>query len=319
MDLAREVDQLISNRYAPVSVVVNDQMHVLHLRGDTDPYLKLPVGTTDLNLLMMARECLAMPLRTAFYQAQTQNTSVRQEQIQLELGERSTCLNLEVIPFQPTIANGLYFLVVFEAVSLPATPFTSTPVERQGAEDLEREIIQLRQALSASTQRELSAQAHLQAVIQEHNYLNQSLRVANEEILSSNEELQSTNEELQTAKEEIQATNEELSTTNEELRNRNLQQNRDNSDLNNFIDSLSVPILMLTNDLRIRRFTPSAQRLFNFISTDVGRPFNDFRTDFDVSHLESMTLEVLETLNTKEQEIQTQVKIGVVSLLFSTV
>ncbi|MBD1860046.1 PAS domain-containing protein [Trichocoleus sp. FACHB-46] len=305
-DLAREVAQLISNRYAPVSVVVNDQMRILDLRGDTDPYLKLPPGTTDLNLLLMAREGLAMPLRTAFYQAQTQNISVRQEQIQLELGEHSTCLNLEVIPFQPTIANELYFLVIFEAVLPPVTPFTATPVERRELEDLEREIIQLRQALSASTQRELSAQAHLQAVIQEHNYLNQSLRVANEEILSSNEELQSTNEELQTAKEEIQATNEELTTTNEELRNRNLQQNRDNSDLNNFIDSLSVPILMLTNDLRIRRFTPTAQRLFNFISTDVGRPFNDFRTDFDVSHLESMTLEVLETLNTREQEIQTQ-------------
>ncbi|HEY9628868.1 MAG TPA: PAS domain-containing protein [Coleofasciculaceae cyanobacterium] len=142
-----------------------------------------------------------------------------------------------------------------------------------------------------------------QALIQEHNYLNQSLRVANEEILSSNEELQSTNEELQTAKEEIQATNEELSTTNEELRNRNLQQNRDNGDLNNFIDSISVPILMLTNDLRIRRFTPTAQRLFKFISTDVGRSFNNFRTDFDVSALEAMALEVLETLNTKAQEI----------------
>ncbi|WP_347240056.1 MULTISPECIES: CheR family methyltransferase [Cyanophyceae] len=305
-DLAREVAQLISNRYAPVSVVVNDQMRILHLRGDTDPYLKLPPGTTDLNLLLMAREGLAVPLRTVIYQAQTQNTSVRQEQIQLELGERPTCLNLEVIPFQPTIADGLYFLVIFEAVLPPVTSFTATSVERQELEDLEREIIQLRQALSASTQRELSAQAHLQAVIQEHNYLNQSLRVANEEILSSNEELQSTNEELQTAKEEIQATNEELTTTNEELRNRNLQQNRDNSDLNNFIDSLSVPILMLTNDLRIRRFTPTAQRLFNFISTDVGRPFNDFRTDFDVSHLEAMTLEVLETLNTGEQEIQTQ-------------
>jgi two-component system, chemotaxis family, CheB/CheR fusion protein len=305
-DLAREVDQLISNRYAPVSVVVNDQMHILHLRGDTDPYLRLSPGTTDLNLLMMAREGLAIPLRTAIYQAQTQNTSVRQEQIQLESGERSNCLNLEVIPFKPAIANVLYFLVIFEAVSPPVPPFTTTPVERQEPEDLEREIMQLRQALAASTQRELSAQAHLQAVIQEHNYLNQSLRVANEEILSSNEELQSINEELQTAKEEIQATNEELATTNEELRSRNLQQNRDNGDLNNFIDSISVPILMLTNDLRIRRFTPTAQRLFNFISTDVGRSFNDFRTDFDASNLESMALEVLETLNTKTQEIQTQ-------------
>ena len=305
-ELGREVDQLISSRYAPVFVLVNDQMHILHLRGDTNLYLKLPLGTTDLNLLLMAREGLEIPLRTATYQAQTQNIAVRQEQIQIESGGRSTCLNLEVIPFQPTTANGLYFLVIFEAVSSPVTSPPTTRSERQEPEALELENVQLRQALTAATQRELLAQAHLQVVIKEHNYLNQNLRVANEEILSSNEELQSTNEELQTAKEEIQATNEELCTTNDELRSRNLQQNRNSSDLNNFVDSISVPILMLTNELRIRRFTLAAQRLFNFIPTDIGRPFNDFRTDFDVSSLEAMALEVLETLNTKDQEIQTQ-------------
>ncbi|MEH2072744.1 MAG: CheR family methyltransferase [Nostoc sp.] len=308
-DLAREVEQIISNRYAPVSVVVDDQMQILQLRGDADPYLKLPADTTNLNVLLMAREGLTVVLQTAIYQAQTQNLSVRQEQIRIEAGERSTLLNLEVIPFKPATAtaNPLYFLLIFEA-ALPAVQLSLATVQSQESENesLEREIIQLRQALAAATQREFSVQAHLQAVIQEHNYLNQSLRVANEEILSSNEELQSTNEELQTAKEEIQATNEELSTTNDELRNRNLRQNRDNSDLNNFIDSISIPILMLTNDLIIHRFTPAAQRLFNFIPADVGRPFSDLRTNFDVPNLESMISEVLETLNTKEQEIQTQ-------------
>ena len=215
-------------------------------------------------------------------------------------------LNLEVIPFQPALAHVFYFLVIFEAVSPQSVHLSSATAESQEPGVLERKIMQLRQALAAATQRELSDQAHLQAVIQEQNHLNQNLRVANEEILSSNEELQSTNEELQTAKEEIQATNEELSTTNDELRSRNLQQNRDNSDINNFVDSISVPILMLTNDFRIRRFTPAAQRLFNFIPTDVGRPFNHLRTDFDVPNLESIILEVLETLNTKEEEVQTQ-------------
>lgn len=304
-DLAREVDQLIANRYAPVSVVVDDQMQILSIRGDTNPYLKLTPGSTELNLLQMAREGLSIALRTAIYQAQTQNISIRQEHLQTE-SDPSALLNLEVIPFQPAIANALYFLVIFEEVSSPVTPLTAPQIDRREPEELEREIVQLRQALAAATQRELSVQAQLQAVIQEQNYLNQSLRVANEEILSSNEELQSTNEELQTAKEEIQATNEELSTTNDELRSRNFQQNRDNSDLNNFIDSISVPILMLTNDFRIRRFTPAAQRLFNFIAADVGRPFHDLRTDFDVSNLEAMALEVLDTLNTKEQEIQAQ-------------
>ena len=305
-DLAREVDRLIAARYAPVSVIINDQMQILHLRGDTDPYLKLPTGTTDLNVMMMAREGLKPYLRTAIYQAQTQNIAVRQEQVQMESGEDSTCLNLEVIPFQPTTASTVYFLVIFEAVLQPIPPVSAASAEHQAPEDLEREILQLRQALSAATQRELAAQTHLQTVIQEHSSLNQSLRVANEEILSSNEELQSTNEELQTAKEEIQATNEELATTNDELRSRNLQQNRDNSDLNNFVDSISVPILMLDNELRIRRLTPTAQRLFNFIPSDIGRRFSDLRTDFDVSSLEAMASEVLETLNTQEQEVQTQ-------------
>ncbi|BCL35778.1 CheR family methyltransferase [Nostoc sp. MS1] len=308
-DLAREVDQLIANRYMPLSVVVNEQMQILQMRGDLDLYLKLTPSTTELNLLSMAREGLVTPLRTALYQAQTENVLVRQEDVQMEQGERSR-LNLEVLPFRPAQTNTLYFLVLFNPIS-PSAPASNTftspaTVENLEPADLARELVTLRQALSAATQRELSAQAHLQAVIQEQNQLNQNLRIANEEILSSNEELQSTNEELQTAKEEVQATNEELSTTNEELRSRNLQQNRDNSDLNNFIASINIPIVMLTNDLRIRRYTPTAQRLFNFIPTDIGRPFTDLHGNFDVSQLEPMILEVLETLNTKEQEIQTE-------------
>jgi len=313
-DLAREVDRWISNHYAPVAIVVDDQMQIVQMRGDLDPYLKLTPGTTELNLLLMAREGLAIALRTAIHQAQNQNAPVRQAQIELAAGERlvpnATAkeplrLNLEVIPFRPAMADTRYFLVFLEAVSpqVSLSPATVGNLELGG---LERELVQLRQALAAAIQRELSAQAHLQVIIQEQNQLNQNLRVANEEILSSNEELQSTNEELQTAKEEIQATNEELSTTNDELRSRNLQQNRDNSDLNNFLASISVPIVMLTNELRIRRFTPTAQRLFNFIPTDVGRPFSDLHANFDISRLEPMILEVLETLNTQEQEIQTQ-------------
>ncbi|MGL5939314.1 MAG: CheR family methyltransferase [Waterburya sp.] len=312
-DLAREVDQLIANRYAPISIVVDEQMQILQIRGDLDPYLKLTPGTTELNLLAMAREGLEIPLRTSLYQAQTQNVPVRQEQIELEAGERfsdgdvsrTLWLNLEVLPFRSALTNAIYFLVFFTAISPSATALSPGMVESQEPTDLASQIVHLRQALAAATQRELSAQAHLQAAIQEQTQLNQNLRVANEEILSSNEELQSTNEELQTAKEEIQATNEELSTTNEELRSRNLQQNRDNSDLNNFISSISIPIVMLTNDLRIRRFTPTAQRLFNFIPTDIGRPFTDLHGNFDISQLEPMILEVLDTLNTKEHEIQT--------------
>jgi hypothetical protein len=111
-DLGREVDQLISNRYAPVSVVVNDQMDIIQMRGDTNPYLRLSPGTTDLNLLSMAKSGLETALRTAIYQAQTQNISVRQERIQVSSPDASLLLNLEVIPFRPAIVDALYFLVL---------------------------------------------------------------------------------------------------------------------------------------------------------------------------------------------------------------
>ncbi|MHC5830865.1 MAG: PAS domain-containing protein, partial [Nostoc sp.] len=110
------------------------------------------------------------------------------------------------------------------------------------------------------------------------------------EILSSNEELQSTNEELETAKEEIQATNEELNTTNEELRSRNLELHQLNNDLTNLLASINIPILILTLDLRIRRFTPMGQRLFNLIPADAGRPLSDIRTNLDIPDLESLIL-----------------------------
>ncbi|HEY9750483.1 MAG TPA: ATP-binding protein, partial [Allocoleopsis sp.] len=74
----------------------------------------------------------------------------------------------------------------------------------------------------------------------------------------------------------------------------------------NLLASINIPILMLTNDLRIRRFTPMAQRLFNFIPGDAGRPLSDIRANLNIPDLELLLLEVLETLSVKELEVQTQ-------------
>ena len=305
-DLQRATEQLILNRYAPASVLVNEQMKILQVRGDIDPYVKVTAGTPDLNLLTMARAGLLLDLRTAIYQAQTQNVTVRKEGISVEWGGRSTTVNLEVMPLQPQAVETRFFLVLFEEVA--ATDLDSSTVtsdsNKQG--DLDPENEHLRQALAIANKEKTAAQAHLQSLIQEQENLNQDLKIANEEILSSNEELQSTNEELETAKEEIQAANEELTTTNEELRSQYLEQTQLNNDLTNLLASINIPVLMLANDLQIRRFTPTAQQLFNLIPTDIGRPFSDIRSTLDVPELEQMILQVIDTLHTKEQEVQTQ-------------
>ena len=305
-DLQRETEQLILNRYAPASVVVNEQMKILQVRGDIDPYFRLATGTPDLNLLTMARKGLLVDLRTAIYQAQAQNATVRKAAVSVEWGGRSTLVNLEVMPFQPQAVETRFFLVVLEEAAPTALNFSTLTSQSGEPGDLDPENERLRQALVTANQEKNAAQAHLQSLIQEQESLNQDLKIANEEILSSNEELQSTNEELETAKEEIQATNEELTTTNEELRSRYFEQNLVNNDLTNLLASINIPVLMLANDLQIRRFTPTAQGLFNLIPTDIGRPFSDIRSTLDVPDLEQMILQVIDTLHTKEQEVQTE-------------
>jgi hypothetical protein len=177
--------------------------------------------------------------------------------------------------------------------------FMRSVAERRGRKQLAagQEMEMLRQRLAAT-------QEDLHSIIEEQEASNEELQSANEEILSSNEELQSTNEELETAKEELQATNEELTTVNEELQNRNAELTGINNDLINLIASVDIVIIMLSQDLRIRRFTPSAQRVMNLIAGDIGRPLRDINTRLRHPGIESMIAEVIDTMTVKEQDVQ---------------
>jgi two-component system CheB/CheR fusion protein len=109
---------------------------------------------------------------------------------------------------------------------------------------------------------------------------------------------------LETAKEELQSTNEELTTLNEELQNRNGELSQANNDLNNLIGSFNMPMLMLGNDLTIRRFTPLAEKLFNLIPGDVGRRISDINPNITLPNLDRMVADVIDTLNMREVEVQ---------------
>ncbi len=141
-------------------------------------------------------------------------------------------------------------------------------------------------------------------MIDEREVANEELRSANEEIQSSNEELQSTNEELETAKEELQSTNEELTTLNEELRHTNLELGEVNNDLLNLLRSVNIPVVMVGRDLRIRRFTPAAHKTLKLIPSDVGRLITDLQPDISIPDLEKEIRQVIDSLITKEIEVQ---------------
>ena len=310
-DLQKEADSIVWNKYAPAGVIINSELEIIQFRGDTSPYLSPAPGKPSFNLLSMAGASLRLELRTALLEAKRLNIPVRKSGIQLTSKEQLKEVTFEVVPLKAPPTKVSYFLVLFEEFPASASPQLLEdnrkvkPTRGQQTAN-SHELIQLKQELAA-TQQELGAtKEYLQSVIQEQEGTTQELTTANEEILSSNEELRSTNEELQTAQEEIQATNEELNTTNEELQSRNLESNKVNSDLRNLLGSVNIPIVMLGNDLSIRRFTPMAEKIFNLIPTDVGRPFNHIKPNINVPNLEQLIEDVIDTLVIKEQEVQDQ-------------
>lgn len=307
-NLQQWADQIVLSRFAPAGAIVNEQLDILQFRGDTNPYLRIPTGEPSYNLLKMIRPSLLIDLRMAVEEAKQQGIAILRQGLKIQdVSDFSeTDLTLEVIPFRTSTSAERCYLILFERQipqPNPAIAVQGRELEAQTVE-LDPEIHRLRQELARSRQELLDTQTLLQLTIEEKESTNQQLIAANEEILSSNEELKSTNEELQTAKEEIQSANEELKTTNEELQNRNLEARRANDDLLNLINNVNIPILMLSDDLCIRRFTPSAQAVFNLIPTDVGRPIGDLRFSIVGSDLEVLVSNVIATLNPVEREVQ---------------
>ncbi len=127
---------------------------------------------------------------------------------------------------------------------------------------------------------------------------------SNEEVQSANEELQSINEELETSKEELESANEELTTVNEEMANRNVELNRLNSDLVNVQTSTQLAIVLLGRNLTIRRFSAQAEKQFNLLAADVGRPFSSVRHNLDLPDLDRFITEVIDTVRAGEREVQ---------------
>lgn len=227
--------------------------------------------------------------------------------LRLTLDGQSRAVTVDILPIQSHGRNTRCFLVLFVPGPDPGPePARSVPLALQlpesapdsGSKDYkDKEILQLRSDLD-------STKLYLQSLLEERDIANQELISANEEIQSSNEELQSINEELETAKEELQSTNEELQTVNEELYNRNLELGQTSNDLLNLLHNITIPVLMLDSELRIRQFTPIAERMMNVRASDVGRPIREIRLNLNLDDLEPLLVEVIETLTTKELEVQ---------------
>jgi len=318
-DLRKEADRLVINDYAPPGLIANENLRILQFRGDVAPFLSPSQGEASLSLLQMVRPEFAVELRTAIHRARKQDVPVRKDGVLIKRNGRLSEVNLQVVPFQGGPGEGgaaeRYFLILFEQARVPDAGAKSSPAPTKSTKSQTLEIARLRRELQTTKE-------YLQSIIEEHEATNEELKSAGEEVQSANEELQSTNEELETAKEELQSTNEELVTVNEQMQNRNMELAQLGDDLINLLGGVNIPIIMLGNDLRIRRFTPLAERLLNLVPTDVGRPIDNIRPNLKIQptgkiqstgtlhpsggapDLAALIREVIDTISLKEQEVQ---------------
>lgn len=291
VDVAREADRLLLTTYVPTGIVVDERGHIVHFRGDTSRYLKVPSGPATFRLTSMVREELFLPLESALREAQERGVTVRREHVALrDDGDERLDVSLEVIPLRGSSGPSGHHVVVFEGARPGPTAADAPPPP-------EDDLARLRAELEASRRQQ-------QLVIEKLEGMNEELRSANEEVLSSNEELQSANEELETAKEELQSGNEELNTINDELQSRNGELAQVAGDLENLVAGIDIAIAIVDSSARLRRFTPATARLLHVIPSDVGRPITDFKLDLDLPGLEPMIRHVMATLETTDTEVR---------------
>ncbi len=292
-------EQMMLAKYSPAWVLVNQALDIVQFRGATDYYIAPASGLPTWNLIKMLRDGLAPSIRVLIHSALKEIKPVRKNGLKVNSKAIPRVVDVEVIPLM-TAAEDFYFLIVFIESKDTKKLLSKEKVQKRKSNEKDPILLE-----NASLKEELAlTHKSLQSIVEDQTATSEEMQSTNEEVLSANEELQSTNEELETAKEELQSTNEELTTLNDELTNRNNELDHLSNDLINVLSNANVSIVMVGSDLRIRRFTPMAEKLLNLIPTDVGRILTEINFGFNISKLEERVASVIRTMDTFEAETQ---------------
>ena len=295
LNLQSQAEQLVMRRYAPPTVLVNEQGNILHFSGRTGKYLEPAAGKANLNIFAMAREGLRYELATAFQKALRQAGPVRLHGLKTGSDGGQQFVDITVERLEETEPLAGLVMIVFSDIPAPMETKAGGRVEKPPA----------RNQRLAEVERELhQARAELQNTREEMQSSQEELRSTNEEMQSTNEEMQSTNEELTTSKEEMQSLNEELQTVNAELQCKLDELSRSNSDMKNLLNSTDIATLFLDSDLKVRRFTTQATRIIKLIPGDVGRPITDLASELLYPDLPEDAREVIRKLGSIEKPLQ---------------
>jgi two-component system, chemotaxis family, CheB/CheR fusion protein len=313
----REItERILLQRYAPVSVLVNERGEILYIHGNTGRYLQMSSGEPNMNILKMAREGLKRDLTISLSSAVKDKQPVERHGLRVKTNGDFSSVNLRVLPIPATsntTAEPTLYLVILEEIQalehVPAAaafdvkPAIGMAEHTEGGDEFDG--LKAVELITALKQELRAKEEYLKSANEELETSNEELKSSNEEMQSVNEELQSTNEELETSKEELQSVNEELATVNTELQAKVFDLSRANNDMNNLLAGTGVGTIFVDFQLHIQRFTPSVTQVINLIQSDIGRPVGHIVSNLvGYNTLVEDIKAVLDTLIPAEVEVQ---------------
>ncbi len=280
-------------QYAPASVIVNDRLDTVHLSASAGRFLRPGGGDPSHNVLLMASGEMRNVLRTALHHAFERGSATTRD-VRTDVDGVRRNVRVQVRPTTDDGSDGHFALIIFETPDEAVPPGNGGQPDNDGPKpaeaDLETELRRTRELLESTNE------AHDRAVAE--------LQTVNEELQSINEEQKAATEELETGREEIQSINEELTTINQEHQSTIEELKRTNEDLQNLIESTEIGTIFLDRTMRVRRFTPAASALFNFVAADQGRPLAHITHRLRYTSLIADVASVLSSLERFEREVE---------------
>ncbi len=249
--------EAVSPRFVPVGVIVNEALEIIHVVGDSHPFMRFPPGRPTVELDRVVSKELAIPFVTGLQKVFRERKPLEFHGIKVRDGQGHRIVDLTMLPLEDRRGQGPLAagLIREHATDTSAEPPASVSYDLSAVS--QQRITDLEQELQFSRE-------NLQATIEELETANEELQATNEELLASNEELQSTNEELQ-------STNEELFTVNTEYNAKIIELSELTGDVENLLASSAIGLLLLDENFAVRRFSPAMTRLLSLDEADVGR------------------------------------------------
>jgi PAS domain-containing protein len=147
------------------------------------------------------------------------------------------------------------------------------------------------------------ARDQLHMTVEDYELALHELGASNESLHAMNQELHAATEEIEAGREELHAVSDELLQVNRELMARIAELLRGNADLDNLVASLDLGVLFVDRELKIGRFTPQVQKLFNIIESDIGRSLTDITHRFAEADLGSRMSQAMAAAQPGEHEL----------------